>query len=217
MVKLAIFDLDGTVCNTIEDLADATNYAMRTLGHPTHDVAAYKYFVGNGIPKLIYRALPEGQKSEEEHAKAMKLMLEYYAVHFADKSAPYDGIVTLLEELKAKGIRIAVCTNKAHHMALEIAEKIFGGVFDEVIGQSDKFPLKPDPTAAKSIMAQFGATEAETVFVGDSGVDMRTASNLGVTSIGVLWGFRTLDELKENGGQHFAAAPSDISNIINKL
>ena len=90
MIKLAIFDLDGTVCNTIEDLADATNHAMRTLGYPTHDVAAYKYFVGNGIPKLIYRALPEGCKSEEEHAKAMKLMLDYYAVHFADKSAPYD-------------------------------------------------------------------------------------------------------------------------------
>ena len=217
MIKLAIFDLDGTVCNTIEDLADATNHAMRTLGYPTHDVAAYKYFVGNGIPKLIYRALPEGHKSEEEHAKAMKLMLDYYAVHFADKSAPYDGIIKLLEELKAKGIRVAVCTNKAHHMADKIAEKIFGGIFEMVIGASEDRPLKPDPTSPREIMNSFSATPQETVFIGDSGVDMQTAVNSGTHSVGVLWGFRTLEELKENGGQHFAAAPSDISYIINKL
>lgn len=217
MIKLAIFDLDGTICDTIEDLADATNHAMRTLGHPTHDVPAYKYFVGNGIPKLIYRALPEDHRSEEEHAKAMKLMLDYYAVHFADRSSPYEGIPEMLKSLKEKGIRTAVCTNKAHHMAVEIADKMFGGVFETVIGQSETRPLKPDPFSPREIMEKFSASPEETVFIGDSGVDMQTAANSGTHSIGVLWGFRTIEELKENGGQHFAAAPSDILDIINKL
>ncbi len=217
MIKLVIFDLDGTVCDTIEDLPDATTHAMRTLGHPPHDVSAYKYFVGNGIPKLIYRALPEGYKSEEEHAKAMKLMLDYYAVHFADKSAPYDGILEMLSALKAKGIHIAICTNKAHHMAMEIAEKIFGGIFERVIGHTADRPLKPDPFSPDEIIKEFGATPAETVFIGDSGVDMKTALNTKTHSIGVTWGFRTVDELKENGAEHIADTPSDILNIINSL
>ena len=217
MIKLVIFDLDGTVCNTIDDLADATNYAMRTLGHPTYDVQAYKYFVGNGIPKLIYRALPEECRSEEEHAKAMKLMLDYYAVHFADKSAPYEGIPEMLKSLKDKGIHIAICTNKAHNMAMEIARKIFGGVFERVIGHAADRPLKPDPFSPSEIMKEFGAAPAETVFIGDSGVDMQTAVNTKTHSIGVTWGFRTVEELNENGAQHIADTPSDILDIINNL
>lgn len=217
MVKLVIFDLDGTVCDTIEDLAEATNYALGTLGHPTHETEKYKYFVGNGIPKLIYRALPEKNRTEPEISEAKKLMLDYYAVHFADNSAPYSGIMEMLSTLKEKGIHIAICTNKAHHMAVTIAEKIFGGIFDCVVGQTDTYPLKPDPTSPKNIMAQFGAQKEETVFVGDSGVDMQTANNAQITSIGVLWGFRTRDELNENGALHIAETPSDIMNIINKL
>ena len=217
MIKLVIFDLDGTVCNTIDDLADATNYAMRTLGYPTHDVPTYKYFVGNGIPKLIYRALPEGHKSDEEHAKAMKLMLDYYAVHFADKSAPYSGILEMLSALKEKGINLAICTNKAHHMADKISEKIFGGIFEAVIGQQEGRPLKPDSFSPMEIINKFGVKPEETVFIGDSGVDMKTAVNTGTESIGVTWGFRTVDELKENGARHIADTPSDIIDIINNL
>ena len=217
MIKLVIFDLDGTVCNTIDDLADATNYAMRTLGYPTHDVPTYKYFVGNGIPKLIYRALPEGHKSDEEHAKAMKLMLDYYAVHFADSSAPYNGIMEMLSTLKEKGIHIAICTNKAHNMAVTIAEKIFGGIFEAVIGQQEGRPLKPDSFSPMEIINKFGVKPEETVFIGDSGVDMKTAVNTGTESIGVTWGFRTVDELKENGARHIADTPSDIIDIINNL
>lgn len=216
MIKLVIFDLDGTVCNTIDDLAEATNHALVTLKHPTHSCEEYKYFVGSGMANLVYRALPEGHKTEEECAEAKKLMLDFYRVHFADKSTPYEGIMPLLKALKKNGIKIAVCTNKAHYMAVLIAEKIFGGIFDCVIGQGDEFPLKPDPSSAKSIMEQFGATSEETLFVGDSGVDMCTAANLGVSSIGVLWGFRTEQELKENGAVHIAQTPLDIKNIINK-
>lgn len=217
MIKLVIFDLDGTVCDTIQDLADATNYALARLGYPNHTVEQYKYFVGNGIPKLIYRALPEGHKTETEHAAAMKLMLDYYAEHFSDNSRPYDQIPELLGSLKAQGIHIAVCTNKAHHMAVEIADKIFGGVFETVIGQSDDRPLKPEPYSPCEIMKKYSASPDETVFIGDSGVDMQTAINAKTHSIGVLWGFRTENELKENGAEHIAQTPSDIKDIINKL
>ncbi len=217
MIKLAIFDLDGTVCDTIDDLADATNFALGSLGHPTHAVEKYKYFVGNGIPKLIYRALPEKNRTEAEILEAKTLMLNYYGVHFADNSAPYQGIMEMLSSLKEKGIHIAICTNKAHHMAVTIADKIFGGIFEEVIGQQDGRPLKPDPFSPMEIINKFGATPEETVFIGDSGVDMQTAVNTGTHSIGVTWGFRTVDELKENGARHIADTPSEIISIINNL
>lgn len=217
MIKLAIFDMDGTICNTIDDLADATNFAMNTLGYPLHTVEEYKYFVGNGIPKLIYRALPEGKKSEQEVAHAKELMLNYYGVHFADKSVPYEGITELLAALKDKGIHIAVCTNKAHHMAKEVAKKLFDGIFDEVIGQSDGRPLKPDAYSPKEIMTKYGVTPQETVFIGDSGVDMQTAINSGTESIGVTWGFRTAEELKENGARHIVDAPCEILDLISKM
>lgn len=217
MIKLAIFDMDGTICNTIDDLADATNYAMQTLGYPLHRVEQYKYFVGNGIPKLIYRALPEDKRSDEDVAEAKELMLNYYRVHFADKSKPYDGILGLLKNLTEKGIHIAVCTNKAHHMAVEIADKIFGGIFETVIGQSEDRPLKPDSYSPREIMNKYGVTPKETVFIGDSGVDMQTAKNSGTASIGVTWGFRTAEELKENGAQHIADTPFEILDVINNL
>ncbi len=217
MIKLAIFDLDGTVCDTIDDLSEATNFALGSLGHPIHTVEKYKYFVGNGIPKLIYRALPEKNRTEAEILEAKTLMLNYYGVHFADNSVPYDGITETLSSLKEKGIRIAICTNKAHHMAVTIADKIFGGIFEEVIGQQEGRPLKPDPFSPSEIINKFGATPEETVFIGDSGVDMQTAVNTGTHSIGVTWGFRTVDELKENGAQHIADTPSEIISIINNL
>ncbi len=217
MIKLAIFDMDGTICNTIDDLADATNYAMQTLGYPTHTVEQYKCFVGNGIYNLVYRALPEDKRSDEAVSKAKELMLSYYSVHFADKSKPYDGICRLLNTLKEKGIHIAVCTNKAHHMAKEIADKIFNSIFEEVIGQTDFRPLKPDPCAVYEIMHKFDATCEQTVFIGDSGVDMQTALNSNTASIGVLWGFRDEYELKQNGAQHIAKIPNDIFEIIQNL
>ena len=217
MIKLVIFDLDGTIYNTIDDLAAATNYALEQYGYPTHDVETYKYFVGNGIPNLIRRAMPEGHKTEEECAEARGFMLEYYKDHFADKSVPYDGICEMLGTLKENGIKLAVCTNKAHHMAVLIARQVFDGIFDEVIGQQTGRPLKPDAFSPSEIMNKFGVTPAETVFVGDSGVDMETAKNSGTHSIGVLWGFRKREELIENGGQHIVSTADEIIKIVNQL
>ena len=217
MIKLAVFDLDGTLCDTIEDLATAVNVALDKLGYPPHETEAYKYMVGSGMKNLVFRALPEGHKTEAEVEQARVLMLDYYKDHFADKTYHYVGISELLLKLKQKGIRIAVCTNKAHNMALMVVEKLFGDAFDIVIGKSNDRPLKPDPFSVNEIMEKFDVKPAETVFIGDSGVDIKTALNSGTTPIGVLWGFRDEKELKENGAEHLAATPSDIFEIIENL
>ena len=217
MIKLAVFDLDGTLCDTLEDLAISVNFALKALDYPTHPTPAYKLMVGSGIPNLIYRALPDDKKSDAEVEKAKAIMLDYYKDHFADKTYAYDGIAELLDNLKAKGIHIAVCTNKAHNMAVKVIDKLFGDSFDMVIGKSDDRPLKPDPYSVNEIMERFGAKNTETVFIGDSGVDIKTALGSQTTPIGVLWGFRDEAELKENGAVLLAAAPGDIFEIINKL
>lgn len=217
MIKLAVFDLDGTLCDTIEDLATAVNVALDKLGYRTHETEAYKQMVGSGIPNLIYRALPEDKKTDDEVEKAKTIMLSYYKEHFVDKTYPYSGMPELLKELKQKHIHIAVCTNKAHNMALRVVEKLFGDIFEIVIGKTDDRPLKPDPYSVKEIMEKFGVKPNETVFIGDSGVDIKTALNSGTTPIGVLWGFRDEKELKENGAELLAATPNDIFEIIENL
>jgi phosphoglycolate phosphatase len=217
MPKLAIFDLDGTICNTIEDLAVATNHAMSALGYPTHSVEQYKIFVGNGIPKLMERSLPDGHKSSEEVLKAKDIMLSYYKEHYADYSAPYEGIIPLLKSLKAQGVGLAVCTNKAHFMAATIVDKLFHGLFDIVIGQSDAYPLKPDPACPLWIAEQLGSKPSEVIFVGDSGVDMKTGKNAGFTAVGVSWGFRTVEELRENGADYIINKADELLEIIEKV
>lgn len=216
-IKLAIFDLDGTLCDTIEDLATAVNVALGASGYETHETEAYKYMVGSGIPNLIYRALPENKKSDAEVEKTKAVMLDYYKDHFADKTYAYSGIPELLAKLQDNGIHIAVCTNKAHDMAVKVIEKVFGNTFKTVIGKSDDRPLKPDPYSVNEIMEFYGVKNSETVFIGDSGVDIKTALNSKTIPIGVLWGFRDENELKENGASHIAKTPNDIYEIIKTL
>lgn len=217
MIRLAVFDLDGTLCDTIEDLADAVNFALSTLGYPTHTPNEYKRMVGHGIPNLVFRALPEDKREDESVEKARALMLSFYKVHFIDKTHAYDGINDLLLKLKEDGIHIAVCTNKAHDMAVKVIDKLFPNTFDTVIGKSDDRPLKPDPYSVNEIMNLYGVSTDETVFIGDSGVDIKTAINSKTIPIGVLWGFREEKELKENGAEHIAQAPNDIYEIIKTL
>ena len=217
MIKLAVFDLDGTLCDTIEDLATSVNVALNTLGYPTHPTEAYKYMVGSGMKNLVYRALPEDKREDTEVEKAKELMLDHYKDHFADKTYAYKGIPVLLENLRKDEIHIAVCTNKAHDMAVKVLDKLFPAAFDIVIGKSESRPLKPDPFSVNEIIERFGTTPSETVFIGDSGVDMITAKNSKTISIGVLWGFRDEKELKENGALHIAKTPNDIYEIIKTL
>lgn len=216
MIKAAIFDLDGTLINSLEDLADSTNYALSLYGFPTHKTDKYKYFVGNGIPKLIERALPDNTDNETKE-KVFKSFMEYYKVHFVDKTVIYDGISKLLNELRSSGIKLAVVSNKAQVMASVIEQKLFFGEFELFYGKREGYPTKPDATLTNEVIKSLGVKPSECVFIGDSGMDALTAVNADCIGIGVLWGFREKEELLENGAHYIADTPEDILKIIKEI
>lgn len=213
-IKAILFDLDGTLLNTIDDLASAVNYTLTTLNYPTFAVDEYKYKVGNGMRKLIERSLPENHKTNQEIDKALSVFMPYYNEHKMDKTAPYDGITELLEELKKRGIKTAVVTNKAHSAAKALIDEVFPGLFDEVTGQKDGVPTKPNPIAVFNTVDALGVTADECLFVGDSGVDMQTAKNAGIFAVGVLWGFRKADELNQNGADAIISIPMQLLELL---
>lgn len=190
MKKLVIFDLDGTLLNTIADLAQSTNHALSVLGYPTHEESAYNFMVGNGINKLFERALPEGEKSEENVLRVRKEFIPYYDAHNADKSRPYPGIPELLEQLQSQGLQIAVASNKYQAATQKLIAHYFPKInFVAVFGQREGVNVKPDPTIVDDILSIAKTDRKDVLYVGDSGVDMQTAINAGVTSCGVTWGF----------------------------
>lgn len=198
MKKLVIFDLDGTLLDTIADLAESANHALKQLGYPTRDVETIRTFVGNGVNKLLFRALPDEEKTEENMMRMRTHFVPYYDAHNADLSAPYPGIVTLLEELQAKGLRMAVASNKYQEATVKLVKHYFPMIdFVEVLGQREGINVKPDPTIVFDILKKAGVSKEETLYVGDSGVDMQTAINAGVDAIGVTWGFRPRTELED--------------------
>lgn len=213
-IKAILFDLDGTLLNTIDDLANAVNYTLTNLNYPTFAVDEYKYKVGNGMRKLIERSLPENHKTDEEIDKALSVFMPYYAEHKMDKTAPYNDIIELLQELKSRGIKTAVVTNKAHSAAKPLIDEVFPGLFDEVTGQKDGVPTKPDPTAVFNTANALDVTADECLFVGDSGVDMQTAKNAGIFAVGVLWGFRKADELNQNGADALISIPMQLLELL---
>lgn len=197
MKKLVIFDLDGTLLNTIADLAAATNQALQHYGYPTHDTEAYRFFVGNGINKLFERALPEGERTEENVLKIRSRFVPYYDEHNADLSCPYPGIPELLSVLQQEEIMLAVASNKYQAATRKLIAHYFPAInFVEVLGQREGIPAKPDPSIVHDIIAKAGVKKEEVLYVGDSNVDMQTAHNAGVTAVGVAWGFRPRAELE---------------------
>ena len=214
MFRFVIFDLDGTLLNTLDDLADAGNYTCRHYGWPEHPVESYKYFVGNGIPKLVERFTPEQFRTPERLKQALDVFTPYYDAHKEDKTVPYAGIPEALARLKAAGVQIAVLTNKAHPLAKGVMERYFPGVFPYIQGALPDRPTKPDPTLLRELMARMGAEPEQTLFVGDSNVDIRTAKNGGLTGCGVLWGFRTAQELTAEGADHLAQTPDELADLI---
>ena len=213
MYQLVIFDLDGTLLNTLSDLATAGNRALEALGYPSHPINAYRYFVGNGIPNLIHRILPDGH-TDEQHSECYKLFQEYYSAHKADLTAPYEGIVELIKELDSQGIICCVNTNKAHDFAVELIRKFFGDSIKAVIGQGSGFPLKPSPDAAEELCRRYNIQKENTIYVGDSNVDMQTAAAAGIDSCGVLWGFRDKEELQHSGAVQLADNAEMLRTII---
>ena len=197
MKKLVIFDLDGTLLDTIADLAESANYALKQLGYPTHDIETIRTFVGNGINKLLERALPSHEQTEENVIRMRSHFVPYYDIHNADLSTPYPGIVSLLEDLQAKGILIAVASNKYQKATVKLVKQYFPNIdFIEILGQREGINVKPDPTIVFDILQKADVSKEDILYVGDSGVDMQTAINAGVDAVGVTWGFRPRAELE---------------------
>lgn len=197
MKKLVIFDLDGTLLDTIADLAGATNYALTQLDYPTHDTDTIRTFVGNGINKLLERALPANEQTEENVMRMRSYFVPYYDAHNADLSSPYPGIEALLQSLQDNGIEIAVASNKYQEATTKLVKHYFPTIqFAEVLGQRENIPVKPHPTIVFDILNKTGIDKKEVLYVGDSGVDMQTAQNAEVDAIGVTWGFRSRTELE---------------------
>lgn len=213
--RLAIFDLDGTLLNTIADLATATNQALDACGFPTHPIEAYPFFVGNGINKLFERALPAEARTEENILRIRAHFLPYYDEHNADLSRPYPGIPQLLENLQAAGIQVAVASNKYHRATEKLIRHYFPTIrFAAILGQREGVPIKPHPQIVEDILALVPVSKEEVIHIGDSGVDMQTALNAGVESIGVTWGFRPREELLQYSPTHLADTAKEIENII---
>lgn len=197
MKKLVIFDLDGTLLNTIADLAASTNQALHHFGYPVHPIEAYPFFVGNGINKLFERALPEEERTEANVLRIRSRFIPYYDEHNAEFSTPYPGIPELLQILQEKNILLAVASNKYQSATEKLIAHYFPTIrFVQVWGQREGVPIKPDPTIVNDILATTGIHTDEVLYVGDSGVDMQTALNAGVDAIGVTWGFRPRTELE---------------------
>ena len=214
MIKAVVFDLDGTLLNTIQDLTAAGNHALRTLGLPEHTTDAFLHFVGDGRRNMVLRMLPEAQRGDEAVvARATALFDEHYGAHLRDCTAPYAGIPELLASLKARGLRLGVVSNKPHEFVTRIIEDYFPGQFDSVAGQQGGL-VKPDPSGVNQVIGAFGLHPDQVLYVGDSAVDVQTAQNAGAVSCGVLWGFRDEAELTDAGAQYIASHPQDIDTLI---
>lgn len=216
MKKLVIFDLDGTLLNTIADLANSTNHALKQCGFPEHEVSEYPFFVGNGINKLFERALPESERNEENILKVRKEFIPYYDKHNADFSIPYPGIPELLETLQEKGLMLAVASNKYQSATEKLIAHYFPTIrFVAVFGQREGIMPKPDATIVNDILSIAKTNKKDVLYVGDSGVDMQTAINSGVTSCGVTWGFRPRTELEAFKPDYIVDSPEKILTILS--
>lgn len=213
MYDPVIFDLDGTLLNTIGDLAAAGNFTLEKLGFPRHTTEEFRMFVGNGILKLIERMLPENSSPETIHT-AYGIFGEYYELHKADLTAPYEGIPELLAALREKGLRVVCLTNKDHKFSEELLQSFFGDNLTEVVGAGIGFPVKPDPAGALYLAEKYSRVGAKPLYVGDSGVDMQTAKNAGITACGVLWGFRGRAELESFSPAYLAENAAELLRVI---
>lgn len=195
--RLVIFDLDGTLLNTIADLAVATNEALKAMGYPTHSEEVIQTFVGNGVSKLLERSMPEDKRTEENIALVRRHFMAYYDQHNADLSTPYPGISEMLSSLQEGGVMLAVASNKYQSATEKLVAHYFPHInFVCVLGQRPGIPIKPSPDIVHEIMEKANVGKSDTLYVGDSGVDMQTAQNAHVDAIGVSWGFRPRAELQ---------------------
>lgn len=215
---IVIFDLDGTLANSIQDLANAVNYGLGQLGYPKHTTESYKQMVGNGAKKLCYRALPDDKKDDAD--KLHSIFKEYYGWHYLDNTKLYRGIPNLISNIFERSIPVAVATNKPQDVARKIVDTLIPNLYSDhitVLGSCDERPRKPDPAIINEIIAKYPDFNETVVMIGDSNVDMQTAKNAGIHSIGCTWGFRSREELEKEGAEFIVDSPAEIMDIIFKL
>jgi len=210
-----IFDLDGTLLDTLDDIADSMNAVLEAHGLPTHQREVYRYFVGEGAVKLVTRALPQELKKEPEIEEFVSRFRRVYSQNWNVKTRPYDGIPEMLEQLKGLGVRKAVLSNKPDRFTrLCVDEFLSRWEFDFILGENEDMPPKPDPRGAIFISDRLGVSPTYILFVGDTSIDMETALRAGMTPIGALWGFRSGDELRQGGAQFLIEHPLDILKFL---
>ena len=216
MIKAVIFDLDGTVTDTLSTIAHFGNYALNVHGFPSIPEEEFKYFAGDGKRVLLHRMLSHINADTEENFNMVEKTYDNaYESDPIGKTTPFPGMVELMNELHKKNIKTAVNTNKPHNVAIMILEKLFPkGSFDKVYGQIEGLPLKPDPTLALKIAKELDVSPEECLFVGDTSVDMLTANSAGMKAVGVLWGFRPEAELKDTGAHYIISHTHEILNLI---
>jgi phosphoglycolate phosphatase len=212
-----VFDLDGTLLNTLEDLADSVNLVLREHGLPIHPLDAYRYFVGDGAAVLMTRVIPEAKLTEELHAACLARFREVYATHWKVKSRPYDGILEMLRGVAQRGIRMTVLSNKPHDATEACVGEFLKSVkFAIIQGQIDGVPRKPDPAGALAIARQLSIPPEQFWYLGDTATDMQTAVVAGMFPIGVAWGFRPVGELRDNGAKVIIDAPHQLVGLLDR-
>lgn len=213
-----IFDLDGTLLNTLEDLTDSVNYAMEKYGFPVHTIEEVRSFVGNGAPKLIERSIPQGKENLSYEA-VLAVFKEHYAAHCEDKTKPYEGVMELLAQLQEKGYRMAVVSNKFDGAVKRLCRKYFGDYLEAAIGESADVKRKPAPDTVYRALRELSCDGSRAVYVGDSEVDIQTAKNAALPCISVIWGFRTEEQLKAAGAEKrlMIRTPRELVPLLVRL
>lgn len=215
MIKAVIFDLDGTLLNTLEDLTDSTNFALKHFGFPLRSIEEVCSFVGNGVALLIERAIPNGKKNEN-YEKCLEIFKQNYSQNINNKTKPYDDIINLLKNLKNKGYKTAVVSNKFDKAVKDLCQKYFPNLIDIAIGENEQHGIKkkPAPDTVNKVLTELKLSPNQAVYIGDSDVDIMTAKNSNMPCISVTWGFRDKSFLINNGAKIFAASPREIISLI---
>ena len=214
-IEGVVFDLDGTLLDTHEDLAGAVNQVLQKQGFPTHPIEAYRYFIGDGPTLLIRRALPAGERTETKIAECIASFKEAYLENWNRTTKPFDGVVEVISKLVEVSVKLAVLSNKPDNFTKICVDHFFeGSLFQAVLGTGDRTPPKPDPTGAKWVAERLQLEPQHILYIGDSGVDMKTALNAGMLPVGVLWGFRSREELITCGAKLVISKPDEILSLV---